>query len=218
MTMQYYTTKQLKELLRDDKVTLVDTRSRNEFTDGFIPGAVFIGQDGKMAEWAAEMLAPDTSLVLVTGAGREEEVADILRNKGFTHILGVLDGGFEHWKNEGETIDMIINVHADELAMDIPFDENLLVLDVRKPMEYAEGHVKNARNLPLSDMRDTINIAGLEEDQNIYIHCASGYRSVIAASILKQHGFNNIRNVTGGWESISHTRGIETEKEKSALN
>ncbi len=216
--MQYYTTKQLKDLIQKDKVALADTRSRDLFTEGFIPGAVFLGQDGKMADWAAEMLDPDKPLVLVTDNGKEEEIAGILRDKGFTHILGVLDGGFEHWRSEGEAVDMIINVNADELAMDIPFDENLLVLDVRKPIEYAEGHVKNAHNLPLSDMKDTLNIASLEENQNIYIHCASGYRSVIAASILKQHGFNNIRNVTGGWDAISHTRGIETEKEKSALN
>lgn len=216
--MLYYTTKQLKELMQKDKVVVVDTRSRELFTEGFVPGAVFIGQDGKMADWAAEMLEPGASLVLITENGKEEEIAGILRDKGFTHILGVLDGGFEHWKNEGEAVDMIINVNADELAMDIPFDDNLLVLDVRKPIEYAEGHVKNARNLPLSDMKDMLNIASLEENQNIYIHCASGYRSVIAASILKQHGFNNIRNVTGGWEAISRTRGITTEKEKSALN
>lgn len=216
--MQYYTIRQLKELTENDKVVLLDTRSRNAFTEGFIPDSLFIGHDGKMAEWAVEMLTTDTPLILITENGKEEQIASILQEKGFSNILGVLDGGFEHWKNEGEPVDMIINVLADELAMDIPFDENLLVLDVRKPMEFAEGHVKDAQNLPLSDLKDTLTIATLEENQNIYIHCASGYRSVIAASILKKHGFNNIRNVTGGWDAISHTRGIKTEKEKSALN
>ncbi len=216
--MQYFTTRQLKDLIQQSGTVLVDTRTRQAFTEGFIPGSVFMGNDGKMADWAAEMLPPDAQLVLITEPGREEETAAVFRDKGFTNILGVLDGGFEHWKTEGGTVDMIINIDADELAMDLPFDEHLLVLDVRKPVEYAEGHVKNARNLPLSDLKDMLNIASLEDDQNIYIHCASGYRSVIAASILKQHGFNNIRNVSGCWEIISHTRGIATEKEKSALN
>lgn len=216
--MQYYTTRQLKELLEKEGIVLVDTRSRNEFTEGFIPGSIFIGSDGKMIDWAAEMLEINAPIVLITNNGKEEEIASALRDKGFSNILGVLDGSLEHWKNEGEPVDMIINIDATELAMDIPFDENLLVLDVRKPLEYAEGHVKNARNLPLSDMKDAFNIADLEDNLNIYIHCASGYRSVIAASILKQHGFNNIRNVTGGWDSISHTKGIATEKEKSTLN
>ncbi|MBX3238917.1 MAG: rhodanese-like domain-containing protein [Chitinophagaceae bacterium] len=217
--MQYFTIRQLKDqLAENDDIVLLDTRSRNEFTDGFIPGSLFIGHDGKMTDWAAVLLLPETKIILVTPPGKEAEIAGMLRDKGFSQILGVLDGGFEHWKNEGEPVDMIINVNADELAMDIPFDKNLLVLDVRKPMEFADGHIKDSVNLPLNEMKDPLRIAELEDNQNIYIHCASGYRSVIASSVLKQHGFNNIRNVTGGWDAISHTRGFETEKEKSALN
>ena len=118
----------------------------------------------------------------------------------------------------GEEIDMIIDIEADELAMDIPFDNNLVVLDVRKPAEFAEGHVKDALNIPLHELIDPVNIASLEEDQNVYVHCQGGYRSVIATSLLKRQGIHNIRNVLGGWNSIKEQKKIETQKEKSVLN
>jgi rhodanese-related sulfurtransferase len=113
---------------------------------------------------------------------------------------------------------MIIGIEADELAMDIPFDENLVVLDVRKPTEFADGHVKDALNIPLNDLSDPLNMAALEEDQNVYVHCQGGYRSVIAASLLKRQGFHNLRNVIGGWNKIKEQKKIQTEKEKSVLN
>ncbi|MBX3256667.1 MAG: rhodanese-like domain-containing protein [Chitinophagaceae bacterium] len=216
--MKYFTVAQLQNLLKEnDSIVLVDTRSASEFTDGFIPGAVFIGHEGNMAEWATALLSPRAGIVLITAPGKETYYAEILEGKGL-EITGCLDGGFEAWKDAGGPIDMIINVDAGELAMDIPFDENLLVLDVRKPFEFADGHIKDARNLPLDELKDPGNIANLEENQNIYIHCARGYRSVIAASLLKQQGYDNIRNVTGGWDSIKHTKGFTIEKESSALN
>jgi rhodanese-related sulfurtransferase len=109
-------------------------------------------------------------------------------------------------------------VEADELAMDIPFDEHLVVVDVRKPGEFAEGHVKDALNIPLDSMKDPANMAVLEEDQNIYVHCAGGTRSVIGASLLKRQGIHNLRNVVGGWKKIKEQAKIETEKEGSVLN
>jgi len=118
----------------------------------------------------------------------------------------------------GEPIDMIIDVEADELAMDIPFDENLLVLDVRRETEFADGHIRDAVNLPLQELVDPGSMAILEERHNLYVHCGGGYRSVIAASLLKQQGFHNLRNVTGGWARIKDQKGIEIVKEKSVLN
>ena len=113
---------------------------------------------------------------------------------------------------------MIIDIEADELAMDIPFDPNLLVLDVRKPTEFADGHVKNAMNIPLDEMNDPAVISEFEEEQNIYVHCAGGYRSVIASSLLKRQGIHNLRNVLGGWGKIKEQKKIEQEKEKNVLN
>jgi rhodanese-related sulfurtransferase len=102
--------------------------------------------------------------------------------------------------------------------MDIPFDKNLVVLDVRRETEFADGHVKDAINIPLQDLTDPGNMANLEESYNIYVHCGGGYRSVIAASLLKRQGIHNLRNVTGGWGKIKDQKGIETVKEKSILN
>lgn len=217
--MKYYTVKQLKTLLEgSEDVILLDTRTLADFTEGFIPGAILIGNDGGMIEWIKTLLNPGDAIVLVTPVGKENEFAELLKTNGFTNIYGFVDGGFEAWRDAGEVIDLIVDVDAGELAMDIPFDENLVVLDVRKPLEYAEGHIKDAVNLPLIDLKDPLSMANLEDRQNLYIHCARGYRSVIAASLLKRQGYNNLRNVLGGWESIKHTKGIKIEKEKSALN
>jgi rhodanese-related sulfurtransferase len=133
-------------------------------------------------------------------------------------MVGYVDGGFEAWKNAGEEIDVIIDVEADELAMDLPFDEKLIVLDVRKPVEYAEGHVKDAINLPLAELNDPLNMAIIEDDQNVYINCGSGYRSVIAASLFKRQGIHNVRNIVGGWDEIKKQKNIDVEKDSSVLN
>jgi len=129
-----------------------------------------------------------------------------------------LKGGVEAWKAAGEEPDMVIEVEADELAMDIPFDDHLVVIDVRKPNEYAEGHVKDALNMPLNDLKDPISMANIEDTDNLDVHCAGGYRSMIASSLLKREGFNNLRNVLGGWNKIREEEKIETEKEKAVLN
>ena len=130
----------------------------------------------------------------------------------------ILEGGYEAWKNSGEQIDLIVDIEPDELMMDIPFDPKLLIVDVRRPAEYAEGHFRDAVNIPLNDMIDPGSMANIEDDQNVYVHCAGGYRSVIASSLLKRQGFHNIRNVQGGWNKIKEQEKVEVVKEKSVLN
>ena len=202
----------------DSDMLVLDTRTASEFSKGFVPGSLFIGLEGRFAEWAGSLLPFHQHIILVTEPGKEEETIVRLARVGFDNVEGYLDGGFEAWKNAGETIDIIIDVEADELAMDIPYDDNLLVLDVRKENEFAEGHVKDAINLPLANMNDVAQIAALEESQNIYIHCGSGYRSLIAASFLKKHGYHNLRNIAGGWAKIKEQKNIKTEKEAAVLN
>ena len=102
--------------------------------------------------------------------------------------------------------------------MDIPHDPNLLVLDVRREPEFADGHLENALNLPLHEMVDVLTLAQFEDNQNLYIHCAGGYRSVIAASLLKREGINNLRNVLGGWNKIKEEEKAVIVKEASVLN
>ena len=129
-----------------------------------------------------------------------------------------MQGGFDNWKKAGEEIDLIINVEPDELAMDIPFDVNLVVIDVRKPSEFAEGHIPGAINIPLSEMANPGSMAQIQEDDNLYVHCSAGYRSVIASSLLKRQGIHNLRNVLWGWNKIKDLKKIEIVKEKSILN
>ncbi len=197
---------------------LVDTRPATVFTHGFIPGSISIGLEGRFAEWAGSILPFNQPLMIVTEHGKEKEAIIRLARVGFSNVIGYIDGGYEAWKNTGEEIDMIIDVEPDELVMDMPYDKNLVVVDVRKPTEYADGHLKDAVNIPLDELTDPASIANLEEDQNIYVHCAGGYRSVIAASLLKKQGIHNLRNVLGGWSKIKEVEKVEVQKEKSVLN
>ncbi len=206
-----------KELITED-VILLDTRHASEFTEGFIPGSIFIGLEGRFAEWAGNLLSFEKPIYLITEKGKEEETVTRLARVGFTKMSGYLKAGFEAWRDAGEKVDLIINVEADEMAMDIPHDQNLVVLDVRNEIEYGSGHVKDAVNLPLSQLTDLAMLAGFEENQNLYIHCAGGYRSVIAASLFKKEGTHNLRNVIGGWGKIKDEATIKIVRDAEVLN
>ena len=186
----------------EDGAWILDTRSAEIFTNAFIPDSISIGLDGRYAEWAGSLLPFNQPLVLVTEVGKEAESITRLARVGINRVEGFLKGGLEAWKAAGERLDLIIDIEADELAMDMPFDNRLEVIDVRKPGEFEAGHVKGATNLPLSDMSDVMNLAMVDMDHNLYVHCAGGYRSVIACSLLKRQGFHNLRNVLGGWGKI----------------
>jgi hydroxyacylglutathione hydrolase len=208
---------EFKQLMKED-IIILDTRHADKFTQGFIPGSIFIGLEGRFAEWAGSLLPFDASMVLVTEPGQEKETIVRMARVGFDKIKGYLGGGYDTWVAAGEQLDMIIDVEADELMMDIPHDKNLVVIDVRRPTEYADGHLKDALNLPLSEMTDPALIADLEEEQNLYVHCAGGYRSVIASSLLKRQGMHNLRNIVGGWGKIKEQEKAEIVKETSVLN
>jgi hydroxyacylglutathione hydrolase len=215
-SLKSLTVKEVKN--SSDKSVILDTRTASEFTQGFVPGSVFIGLDGRFAEWAGSLLSFKDPIILVTDPGKEKEAVVRLARVGFQNVTGYLEGGYQSWKNSGEEIDLVIDIEPDELAMDLPFDPNIVVIDVRKPVEFGDGHVKDAVNIPLSEMIDPASMANLEDDQNIYVHCQGGYRSVIAASLLKRQGIHNIRNLLGGWNKIKEESKIETVKEKSVLN
>ena len=208
---------ELKEKIKQDYIIL-DTRKAAVFTQGFVPGSISIGLEGRFAEWAGSLLPFDKPILLVTEPGMEKETAIRLARVGFSKMEGFLQGSFEAWASAGEKTDMIIDIEPDELAMDIPFDEQLVVLDVRKEVEFADGHVKGALNIPLGDMTDPATMADFDDNQNLYVHCAGGYRSVIAASLLKRQGIHNVRNVLGGWAKIKEQEGITEEKDLAVLN
>lgn len=197
---------------------ILDIRSPEDFTEGFVPGSINIGLKGRFAEWVGILIPFSQPVVLVAAPGEEEETIVRMARIGYDHVVGYLEGGIEAWKQSGEKTDMVINVDADELALDIPYDKNLYVLDVRKPVEFANGHVQGAVNLPLDTMMDPVQMAGLEEEHNLYVHCQSGYRSAIACSLIKRQGFHNLRNVNGGFLKISEEPEIEIVKEEKVLN
>src|SRR5690606_39168335 len=114
--------------------------------------------------------------------------------------------------------DMIITVEPDELAMDLPHDPNLVILDVRKPIEFADGHIKAAINLPLNEMTDPGKTSDLQEHHNLYVHCQGGYRSIIACSLLKVEVIHNLRNAEGGFAKMKDEKGLDVVQEKTVLS
>ncbi|MEO6455461.1 MAG: rhodanese-like domain-containing protein [Ginsengibacter sp.] len=202
----------------EEEVVILDTRNAASFTQGFIPGSIFIGLEGRFAEWAGSILPFHQRIILVTEKGKEEETVVRLARVGFDKVEGYLKGGFEAWKKEEENFDLIIDVEADEMEIDIKHDPKVTVVDVRTETEFANEHVENALNVPLTEMTDVAQIANFEDDQHLYIHCGSGYRSVIACSLLKRQGYYNLRNILGGWDKIKEKPLIKTAKEVSVLN
>jgi hydroxyacylglutathione hydrolase len=198
---------QFKEKVKED-MWILDTRPETIFTQGFVPGSISIGLNGRFAEWAGTLLPFNQPLILVTEAGKEKETITRLARVGIDNVQGYLAGGYEAWVAAGEELDLIIDIEPDEMAMDIPHDNLLEVIDVRKPSEFEAGHVKGAINIPLDTLSDPLNVAMIDDASNLYVHCAGGYRSVIASSILKRHGYHNLRNVLGGYAKIKAQKGI----------
>lgn len=184
--------------------TLIDSRLPDFFELGFVPGSINIGLNGQFAIWAATLLDLQSEIVLVCKPGTEKETVSRLARVGFDSISGYLDNGFGAWKDAGLRYDMVISISAEELALDAKHNPKATILDVRKPEEFKSGHVFNAKNLPLNGL-----ISGsenLDKNQEHLIHCAGGYRSMIAASMLKKNGFSNIKNVWGGFEKIKEEK------------
>jgi hydroxyacylglutathione hydrolase len=204
--------------MKTKDIIILDTREAGPFAEGFVPGSINIGLDGRFAEWAGSLLPFDKPILLVTQQGKEKESLVRLARVGFSAMKGCLEGGFEAWKKANEPIDMIVNIEADELAIDYKFDPNLLILDVRRETEFADGHIRGAINLPLDELNDPGSMANIDDNHNVYVHCAGGYRSMIASSMLKKQGIHNLRNVVGGWNSIRDQVGIDIMKENSVLN
>jgi hydroxyacylglutathione hydrolase len=209
---------EFKQWMEDENTIILDTRKGGDFTKQFVPGSISIGLEGRFAEWAGSILPFDKPIILVTEEGKEKESIVRLARVGFSQIHGYLAGGVAAWQKAGEEIDLIIDVEVDELAMDLPYDDHLIAVDVRREAEFGDGHVRGAVNIPLNDLTDPGSMANIEEHQNLYLYCGSGYRSVIAASLMKRQGIHNLRNVLGGFNAIRQQEGIEIVKDNSVLN
>ncbi len=199
---QEFSAEQFEEQAKNTNAIILDVRNQADFAKGHIPGSIFIGIDGGFAPWVGSLIGDvKQPLLLVTPEGREQETITRLSRVGFDQTLGTLKGGFVTWKNSDKEIDSIHSVTAEE------FKENSTdsspIFDVRKPGEYTSEHLPKAKNTSL----DFINqyLSEFPEQENFYIHCAGGYRSMIAASILKSRGIHNLIDVKGGFGAIKET-------------
>lgn len=198
---------------------ILDTREGETFSQGFLPGSINIGLEGRFAEWAGSLLPFDQPLLLVCDPGRESESVTRLARVGFENVQGYLEGGIGNWEDAGYPMDLIISVEPEELALDLPYDPNLVVLDVRRPVEFDHAHIRGALNIPLDQMLNPASLAGLHGRQkNYYLHCQGGYRSVMACSLLKREGIHNIRNIRGGMDRIRLVSGLDFLSTAAVLN
>ena len=182
---------------------LLDTRSAGDFAKGYIPNSINIGIDGSFAQWVGEMI-PDVrqEILLITDPGREEECIIRLSRVGYDNTLGYLEGGFEAWKKAGKEIDSVQRISAADLEKMIATDKPI-VIDIRKKSEYDSEHIVDAINIPLNQINE--HLAEFPKNKPFVLHCAGGYRSMIAASILKQRGWNDFSDVEGGFTEIAKT-------------
>ncbi|MFM2019318.1 MAG: hypothetical protein RL007_2974 [Bacteroidota bacterium] len=182
---------------------VIDTRSNNEFWKGFVPRSVNIGISGDFAPWVGALIADVSQpILLVSEPGKEEEVITRLSRVGFDNVLGYLNGGYETWRNSGKESDTVNRISAKQFADKFAADK-IKVIDVRKEGEYAAEHVEDAYSKPLQYINDWIK--DINPNEHFYIHCAAGYRSMIAASILQARGYRNFSEIEGGFKSISET-------------
>ncbi|MBE7696507.1 MBL fold metallo-hydrolase [Tenacibaculum finnmarkense] len=181
---------------------ILDVRHQSEFIKGFIPKSIFIGLGGTFAPWVGALIKDvKQPILLVTPQGEEETTITRLSRVGFDNVLGYLDGSFNAWKTSGKEIDTLRSVSADVLEDAI--SKKALVFDARKPGEYAKEHIVDVPSTPLDFLND--HIEEFPKTEDFYVHCAGGYRSVIAASILKARGYHNVIDVSGGFAAIRKT-------------
>ena len=186
---------------------ILDTRNAAEFHKGFIPQSINIGLKGDFAPWVGSMIVDvQQPILLVCDDCTEEETITRLSRVGFDNVLGYLKGGFESWKNSGKEIDTIHRISPEEFAE--KFNENSKVIDVRKEGEYAAEHVNDAYSKPLAYINDWVG--NINPDEHFFLHCAGGYRSMIAASILQARGYRNFTEVEGGFNGIKKTEKVPT--------
>lgn len=185
---------EFERIANDKRPLLLDVRAKEDFVKGFIPNSIFIGIDGSFAPWAGEMI-PDLAqpILLIAPAGRAAEAVERLSRVGYDNTLGYLDGGISAWQAYGGEIDTINTIQANAFGEQLMAGQVQQMLDVRKISEYENGHLERAVNIPLAELPG--KTSDLSPKTTYYIHCGSGYRSTIAASLLKARGFEQVVNV-----------------------
>ncbi len=206
--LQEMTATEFETAANETDALLLDTRDAQTFSEGFIPNSINIGLDGQFAPWVGALI-PDIKqpILLIVEVGKEEETVTRLARVGYDNVIGYLKGGFITWKNANKEIDTVNRLSAEVLETELNAGKPILI-DVRKTTEYNAEHVEGAINIPLDDMNN--NLAQFPKKQPFIIHCAGGYRSMMAASILKARGWDNFVDVVGGFAAISKTNVVKT--------
>ena len=187
----------------ETEAVVLDVRHQDEFAKGHIPQSIFIGLDGGFAPWVGALIADvKQPLLLITSEEMEVETITRLSRVGFDQVLGYLKGGFNAWKKASKEYDTVSSVAANTFK-DLKAQHEVPVFDVRKEGEFLSEHVLAAHNTPLNSLNQ--HLTEFPEKETFYVHCAGGYRSMIAASMLKNRGIHNFINIAGGFDAIKET-------------
>ncbi|MBB6329408.1 glyoxylase-like metal-dependent hydrolase (beta-lactamase superfamily II)/rhodanese-related sulfurtransferase [Chryseobacterium sediminis] len=201
--LQAFAPEQFEKIAEASGALILDVRTNGEFAKGFIPQSVNIGLDGDFAPWVGALIADvNQPILLVTENGTEEEAVTRLSRVGFDHILGFLEGGFETWEKSGKEKDFVNRISAAQFETEIK-EKEAKIIDIRRESEYNAEHIHEAYSKPLGYINEWI--AGLQTEEHFYMHCGSGYRSTIVASILQARGYRNFTEIEGGFKAIAST-------------
>ena len=196
---QKLTVEEFEEVMNGDAAIILDVRHQSDFVKGHIPGSIFIGLDGGFAPWVGALIADvKQQILLIAPKGREEETVIRLSRVGFDHALGYLNGGFEAWKASGRPTDTLDSISVETFRERL--QEDILIFDVRNEGEYKTARLEGAKLTPLSYINDYMK--QYPRHKPFYMHCEGGYRSVIAASILKSRGIHNVVEVAEGFKAF----------------
>ena len=194
---------EFEEIAELSGALILDVRNNNDFAKGYVPQSVNIGLDGDFAPWVGALIADvKQPILLITNENQEQETVTRLSRVGFDNILGFLKGGFTTWESSGKETDKVHRISAQQFAAEIK-NKEVKIIDVRKESEYQAEHVEQAYNRPLAYINEWIN--QIESYEHFYLHCAGGYRSMMAASILQARGYRNFSEIEGGFDAITKT-------------
>lgn len=197
------TPEEFEALANHESALVLDVRPQSEFIKAHIPNSIFIGLNGQFAPWVGALITDiKQPILLVVPEGKSEEAVTRLSRVGYDNTLGYLEGGIDAWKASGKEIDSLESISAEEFEKRANSSE-LNVLDVRKDGEYKSMHLENAQHFALDYINNQMD--QIDKDKTYYVHCAGGYRSVIAASILKARGYHNLVDIAGGFGAIKKT-------------
>ena len=199
-SMKNINSEEFKELIKNPQIVILDTRSSKDFIKSHIKDSIFIGLEGRFAPWVGEIFKDiKTPMILVCNEGNQKEAITRLSRIGFDNCLGYLDGGIKKWIRDGNETESLETLNSKNF-IDILKLNKIDILDVRRESEFKNKHIEGAINIPLSNLKDKAQ--DIRQSDNLYIHCAAGYRSVIAISILRKMGYNKLINISDGFNGI----------------